>query len=373
MLHDSMKTAILSPDYLTQYRYPLLAAIYNNLQNLGYSIKVVAPMSTINNLSFYCPDSRILKSVINSTPVFFSKFYIISSRLLFSFFQYKPNFLLLWGEINRLDTWFFLLLKLLVNPRLHIVLWTHGIYGRENIIVLKLRLLLAKLSSHVFLYDYRALNFYLKHGFDASKFSVIGNLIPGIEKFKPLKRSQDMSSLNLLYVGRLSLKKKFHILFDTLKSSTLPFHIHLTVISPDYPSSFTYCLGDHTVSCHPALYDFSQLSVYFTKSHFCICPDNVGLFCLSSLKAGIPFISHLNYPFHGPEACSLNINNTIEVPYPVTKQSLLVALTRAFSSLHSTTFSDPDTISSSIPAHFTSLSFCQSVIADYFRHHCSDL
>lgn len=364
-----MKRALLAPDYLTNYRYPLVFSFFKRLSTLGYAVKIVVPKRTINNLEFFCPDSSILKSVINSNPIFaFNKFTVFTTSLLPTFLKEKPSFVLLWGEINRIDTWLILFYKFFFCSDLEVVLWTHGLYGRENKVILFFRLLLVRLSSHCFLYDSYPLFIYLKHGFTSDKFSILGNIIPDIDLYTPQPNRISDNSLNLLFIGRLSGKKKIDLLISALESPQLNFPIKLVIVSPDILHPFITSVHNHTISYHTPLYAWEDLQSFFAKCDFTICPDNVGLFCIASLKAGRPIITHLNHPFHGPEASCLNQSNSIEVAYPVSESAIVLGLISAFTSLSNCNFFNPEAVCSSIPNHFSSPHHATSVINRYFSN-----
>jgi glycosyltransferase involved in cell wall biosynthesis len=363
-----MRRALLAPDYLTNYRYPFVRSFFYILRSFDYSVCILAPKSTIKNLKFFCPDPSLSASITDTSPIFaFNKYTIFSTSLLPSFFSQKPTFVLLWGEINRIDNWIILFYKLLFCRKLHVAIWTHGLYGRESSFILFLRILMVKLSTHCFLYDTYPIPTYLKHGLPRHKFSVIGNSYPDIESYFPLPRASCNQSLNLLFVGRMSKRKRLDLLISALESFDLPFPVHLTIVSPDVQVQSSCSISRHLIKYHPALYSFEDLKSFYLESHFTICPDNLGLFCITSLKAGRPIITHLNFPYHGPEATCLNPQNCIELSYPVTSSAIIIALTKAFNSILLSNSFDPDIISSSLPIHFASSQYASSIITDYLQ------
>lgn len=362
-MSDSLPKILIAPDFLTTYRYTIASIFFYKYLNEGYSPFIVAPTRTVNNLPFYCPDVCLRRSVISSAPVYFFKFYILSSNLLSCFFKNKPVRCLLWGEINRVDVWLLLIYKHLIDPSIKIAIWGHGLYGREHPIVLRIRILMANLADHIYLYDSHARERFIAHGLDPSKLTVVGNLIAS-EPYPPVAQlNQSKTALNLLYVGRLSSRKKIDLLIDVLKSDTLTFPIILTIVSPQYTHETEEHFSNNTIIRKPALYNLSDLHEVYTRSHFCICPDNVGLFAISSLIAGRCLITHLNYPYHGPEASCLSINNTVEIPWPVTHNALAETLHAAYKTVVSSLLPDPSYIRNTIPQYFTSQDFIEHAIS----------
>ena len=125
----------------------------------------------------------------------------ILNTVLFSHFDY----LLLLGEMNVVSSWISIFIAKLRGKKIY--MWSHGIYGNENVFKKYLRLLFLKQSDFIFLYEERAKLLLKQNGFKENTLAVVYN-------------SLNFEVFQTLYQGLLSTSKNEFITF--FKNNNLP-------------------------------------------------------------------------------------------------------------------------------------------------------
>ena len=345
---------LINPDFISHYRSFLLDPLLNQIRHKKYSFRILSNKKPYLNL-------RMSKKYLNydefiaSDPIFFRRFIIWQPKLLRSFFLFRPKKYIVWGEITRINTWILFILKRFFFNKTKIYLWTHGIYGRESKFLKRLRILYCNLADLILVYSSYSKKLLINNGILESKIKVIGNQLPEAKKYNLIKNNLTKSKvLNLIFVGRISPKKKIDSVIELVKNWSMDeqFMINLTLIGPNtkIKNNIRYC--NSSIRYIPEIYDPKELNHYFSQSDYGICPDNVGLFILSCIFTGIPIITHHNLAFHGPEASALKNNvNMIKINFPVNMNDLKIKLKIAYELKKQSKFS-PLEIRKTLPKYF---------------------
>jgi len=356
---------LICPDYCSHYRYNQLftAEEYCNQKNI--SVTFLFNAQTVNNIPSVA--HRFLSYIECKPILLFGRYCIFQINLLTSIFRLRPKYCIVWGEITRIDTWIVLIAHALGLISTKPILWTHGLTGRENALLLKIRLLYLDLAHSLLLYSNTRREM-LRHRIASIKLRVIGNYVG--DPFSPLaplnreKRDSCNKKLNLIYVGRLSKQKQLNIIYSVLEFIQDTFlELSVTIVSPDIKSDKTSFYPSAVLHELVASYDQALLASYLNEADFGICPDNIGLFALTCLRAGVPVITHLSHQHHGPESSMLHAGlNCLPLPYPPSIDDVLHILPLALHAKNNSCFR-PQAIVDSIPPEYKPAYIKSSIIA----------
>ncbi|MCD7711114.1 MAG: glycosyltransferase [Porphyromonadaceae bacterium] len=232
-------------------------------------------------------------------------------RLLFKDFD---TYLLL-GEPYCLSSWIFCILAKIFTKK-RVFFWSHGWYGRENLLKKLLKKVYFRLGTGVFLYGNYARNLMIKEGFNPSKLFVIHNSLAYDEQLalrKILKKSDVFKKhfkndhRTLIFSGRLLQPKRLDMILDAmsaLRSKGENYNLVLIGDGSDrgrLEQKATDLGLRENVWFYGACYDESQLGKLIYNADLCVSPGNVGLTAIHALSFGCPCITHDDFPFQGPE------------------------------------------------------------------------
>ena len=323
---------LLNVDQLTNYRKKQIEIINTTAQKLKASFYLLANSKKKNKLPLI--NKFINNNLIKSEPINVGKYCIWQPKLISSIFLKKPKLAIIWGEVTRINSWVILILKKLRIISTDITLWTHGIYGRENYFLKKIRLLYLSLADYILVYTFRSKELLVLNGISKKKIIVIGNSIENINKYKireSIKTNKEC--LNIIFIGRNVVRRKLDILEEIIKKWDEDFYLNYIFIGPEiilkkertYKSSKSIYL--------PEIYDPNEIQEYLNWADFGICPDYIGLFCITCLNSGLPLICNSDVSNHGPEASALMPNiNSIEIERPISISTLKESLKKAYQS-----------------------------------------
>tara|TARA_B100000989_G_scaffold278203_1_gene239784 strand:- start:34278 stop:35426 length:1149 start_codon:yes stop_codon:yes gene_type:complete len=358
---------IINPDFISNYRSVLIDKLVKEIKKRKLTYKILSNSKSYFNLDI--KDKYLLeKEYIRSNPLFLFKNIIWQPKLLRSFLLLRPKIFIVWGEVTRINSWIILILRKLLFRESKIYLWTHGIYGREKYIIRKLRAIHFNMADLILVYSSYSERLLILNGINKSKIKIIGNQLPDAEQYRILEKVQNKAKeLNLIFVGRISKKKKIDLVIKLVQnwSSKHQFSVNLTIIGPNTKSFKKKKFYNSSIIYIPAIYEPENLNRYYSKNDYGICPDNVGLFCLSCILTGIPIITHNNLAYHGPESSSLKINeNIIEIEFPVNLKDLEDKIVKAYYYKTDQRFS-PFKIRKTLPYYFES-NYPEKVIKEIF-------
>ena len=237
----------------------------------------------------------------------------IINIVLFSHFDY----LLLLGEMNVVSSWISIFIAKLRGKKIY--MWSHGIYGNENVFKKYLRLLFLKQSDFIFLYEERAKLLLKQNGFKEKTLAVVYNSL-NFEVFQTLYHGLLSTSKNefitffknnnlptIIFVGRLTKIKKLNLLIDSLrKLNQVKTRYNLLVIGSGEDQMYleninNYLIDQGWIHFYGECYDNNKTSKLIYHSDLCVSPGNVGLTAIHSLSFGTPVASHNNFNNQMPE------------------------------------------------------------------------
>jgi len=222
------------------------------------------------------------------------------------------------GEFRILSTWLAVLVARLRNIRVYY--WSHGVYGNESWLTLKIRLLFYKLADGMFLYGNYSRRLLIDRGFSPDHLHVVFNSLDHrrqvelrqeisnerIESIRRLLFPATYSDPLLIFVGRITLTKKLDQLMVAFEQLNKQSSVNLLIVGdgPALPTLKQIAIDtkvDDRIqfvgSCHEEL----VLAEYLTAADICVSPGNVGLLAMHSLVYGTPVITHNDKKLQMPE------------------------------------------------------------------------
>ncbi|MEE4299200.1 MAG: glycosyltransferase [Pseudomonadales bacterium] len=218
-----------------------------------------------------------------------------------------------WGEAHRLSTWLGLLASRLTGTPL--LLWGHGLYGREGAFKRTLRLLFYRCADHLMLYGDHGRRELLARGLPDAHMTVVNNGLDAsaiatarerATRTTPLPEREDW---RLLYVGRLISDKRVELLIraaaELRARGRHGLRVRIVGDGPERPTLEAEVrrldLAD-VVEFAGAVYDEEPLAEEFRAASVSISPGNVGLLAVHALAYGCPVITHADPAWQMPEA-----------------------------------------------------------------------
>lgn len=255
--------------------------------------------------------------------IFFKNIMIWQKGLLKLLLKHKFENVILLGYPYCLNYWLGLIL--LKIKGINIIIWTHGIYGKESEVKKYFKYVFFQISDTVLTYSNWGRNQFLKMGMPTDKVKTVYNSIPYPSSY--MADSDKMTILNdysiinkelpiVIIIGRLTKEKKLDLLLlskKTLKErENLNFNL---LLIGDGKMAETLKKRSHQLSLNDvyflgSLYDEEKIKNLFSIAHVCVSPGNVGLTAMHSLFYGTPVITHNNFANQGPEFESINDNIT---------------------------------------------------------------
>lgn len=223
---------------------------------------------------------------------------------------------LILGDFFCLSTWLFVIKAKLFYPNKKIYFWSHGWYGKENVLKRCLKKIYFHLVDGIFLYGSYAKNLMLEEGFDSTKLFVIHNSLM-YEQQKALRNSLNPSGIyrihfkndsnNLIFIGRLTAVKQLNLLIEALailKKSN--YSVNLTIIGDGVQKYSLEKLVNEKHLCdrvwfYGACYDERINAELIYNADLCIAPGNVGLTAIHSMTFGTPVATHNCFKYQMPE------------------------------------------------------------------------
>jgi glycosyltransferase involved in cell wall biosynthesis len=267
---------------------------------VGYEIKTMDP----NELKSF-------KSYLKFRKVF-NDFYYQKGAIKLALKEYDTY--IITGEPHCLSTWVILIICKLLGK--HVYLWTHGWYGNESPVKIKIKKLFFLLSHGVLLYGDYARNIMLKLGFNSKKLKCIYNSLD-YDKQVQIRKTlitkhvfQNHFGNNypvIIYIGRLQKVKRLDLIFNALnKLKEQGFEINLVIVGQEiedtgYSEIVQQLEIERNVWFFGPCYDEEIIGQLFFESAVCVSPGNVGLTAIHALTYGTPVITHNVFSLQMPE------------------------------------------------------------------------
>lgn len=227
----------------------------------------------------------------------------------------NAKFLML-GEPMCISSWWIMIQRRLFFRKKRVYLWTHGWYGRENLLKKWLKRIYFGLADHVFTYGDYAKKVAISQGFKSEKITPIHNSLDYDAQIK-LRNKLSASTIynqyfgntspTLIFIGRLTKSKKLNMILSALKilkDKGAQYNLVLIGGGEDFDNLKTMVnkLGlSRNVWFYGPSYDESINAELIYNADLCVSPGNVGLTAIHSMTFGTPVITHSHFPNQGPE------------------------------------------------------------------------
>lgn len=219
------------------------------------------------------------------------------------------------GDSRSISTWLFLLFSKFC-PGKKVYLWSHGIYGKESMIEIRLKKVVLNLADGIFLYNNYARELMIRKGFRCDKLFVIYNSLNYTRQLEIRHRIIPSNIFiehfgnknhNIIFIGRLTKAKKLEMLLEAvsiLKERNFAFNV--TLIGDGSERTFLELraseLGIKTsVWFYGACYDEMTNAELIYNADLCVAPGNVGLTAMHTMVFGTPVITHNDFKWQMPE------------------------------------------------------------------------
>ena len=277
-----------------------------------------------NPLGIYSPDiydffnkSELSKLHVIKNYWFKKKILVWQSNVIKTVFFSKFDYVMFLGEMNIISSWISIFIAKLRGKKVY--MWSHGIYGNENIFKKFFRLLFLKQADFIFLYENRSKLLLKQNGFSEDSLEVVYNSLDYdlhnkiYLQLKNTKRSDiityfsDNSLPVIIFIGRLTANKKINLLIDALKNiNNQKTSYNLLIVGEgeklDFlKNAYQNSINDGWLYFYGSSYESSITSQLIYHSDLCVSPGNIGLTAIHSLSFGTPVASHNNFINQMPE------------------------------------------------------------------------
>jgi len=245
------------------------------------------------------------------------KILIWQSKIIKTAFFSQFDYLLLLGEMNIISSWISIFIAKLRGKKVY--MWSHGVYGNENVFKKFFRLLFLRQADLIFLYENRSKLLLKQNGFSEDSLEVVYNSLDYdlhnkiYLQLKNTKRSDiitfflDNSLPVIIFIGRLTTNKKINLLIDALKNiNNQKTSYNLLIVGEgeklDFlKNAYQNSINDGWLYFYGSSYESSITSQLIYHSDLCVSPGNIGLTAIHSLSFGTPVASHNNFINQMPE------------------------------------------------------------------------
>lgn len=228
----------------------------------------------------------------------------------------KYDIYIILGDTFCLSTWLFVILQRFFWRKKKVYFWTHGWYGKENVLARILKRIYFKMPDGIFLYGNHAKQLMIGEGFDANKLFVIHNSLDYQTQVVLRNRMQQTGIFSahfandnpvLLFIGRLTAVKRLDLLIEAisiLKRRGSMYNLVLVgdgVKGEELKNLVIEKEVDNQVWFYGACYDEGKNAELIYNADVCVAPGNVGLTAMHVMVFGTPVITHNNFALQMPE------------------------------------------------------------------------
>lgn len=229
---------------------------------------------------------------------------VFQRGLLYAAMKSQYEVLVLWGEAHRLSSW----LAAFVAKVRHkpLIIWGHGIYGRESWAIKKVRAMFYNQASLNFTYGFHGLNEMQRAGVRQPIQVIYNALVSERDRKRLIDASPDdlevrqvgtcERPLKLIFIGRLIASKKLEQLAIIDPGTICQGNVTATIVGEGPEHLRLEQLFNERWSgkiyFKPAIKDFLEAAQIIQSHDIFISPGNIGLAAMHSLLAGTPVITH---------------------------------------------------------------------------------
>ena len=314
-----MKKILYFTNIFPYYRFSIWKKLINSKE---FNLEIF--FSPINPLGIPSPDinnsfneNELSKLHILKNHWFNKKTLIWQSSVLKEILFTKFDCVLFLGEMYIISSWFAIVIAKLRGKKIY--MWSHGIYGNENIFKKFFRLLFLKQADFIFLYENRSKLLLKQNGFSEDSLEVVYNSLDydlHNKTYLQLKNTKridlityfaDNSLPVIIFIGRLTANKKINLLIDALKNiNNQKTSYNLLIVGEgeklDFlKNAYQNLIYDGWLYFYGSSYESSITSQLIYHSDLCVSPGNIGLTAIHSLSFGTPVASHNNFINQMPE------------------------------------------------------------------------
>jgi glycosyltransferase involved in cell wall biosynthesis len=223
-----------------------------------------------------------------------------------------------------ISSWILLLRNFILNKRTYI--WNHGMYGGENYVQRKIKILQSHLATGYFLYGHRAKDIMSKYGIPKKKLHVIYNSLEhskAIKLRKTLRNSMIYSNYfgnqnpNIIFIGRITKVKKLGLVIEAMKllEETHDFHFNFIIVGAGEEQSVLEKMSNDMglvkrIWFYGPCYDEEIISELIFNADITVSPGNIGLTAIHSFSYGTPCITHDSFKNQMPEFEAIQTEKT---------------------------------------------------------------
>ena len=296
-----MKKGLYFTNTFPHYRLAIWKKLINSKDfNLDFFFSMKNP------LGIYSPDiyaffnkSELSKLHVIKNYWFKKKILVWQSNVIKTVFFSKFDYVMFLGEMNIISSWISIFIAKLRGKKVY--MWSHGIYGNENIFKKFFRLFFLKQADIIFLYENRSKLLLKQNGFSEDSLEVVYNSLDYdlhnkiYLQLKNTKRSDiityfaDNSLPVIIFIGRLTANKKINLLIDVLKNiNNQKTSYNLLIVGEgeklDFlKNAYQNSINDGWLYFYGSSYESSITSQLIYHSDLCVSPGNIGLTAIHSL------------------------------------------------------------------------------------------
>ena len=290
---------------------------------IGYEgIKTILPNDFIEKNRADEPDWRFVKNIYLG-PILVYQLGVLKQVLRNEFDVYVFS-----GEMYTISTWIAAIIcRIRHKP---VFFWGHGYYGNEGFLKKYFRLLFYKIAGYHFLYGNRARNLLIDLGFKPDRLFTVYNSLDYdlhsqlyynrnsriLDELKTELLHSNNQYPTLVFIGRLTKKKKLSLLIDALyllreKGN----QINCILIGDgEEKASLVETVRQYgmegNVYFYGSCYDDVQTANLIMLADCCVSPGNVGLTAIHCMSLGTPIITHDQFGHQMPEVEAVVKNKT---------------------------------------------------------------
>lgn len=225
--------------------------------------------------------------------------------------KYDTFFML--GELFCLSTWVLALLAKCSRKK-KVYFWSHGWYGREDLVKRIIKKVFFHLADGTFLYGNYARGLMLKEGFSEERLFVIHNSL-NYDAQLPLRRLLQFSDIyrqhfqnahpTLIFIGRLTQVKRLDLVIDAvaaLKEKGQDYNVVFVGDGEKKEALMRQAAGQGIAAWfYGACYDEAENAELIYNADLCVAPGNVGLTAIHTMMFGTPVLTHNAFAHQMPE------------------------------------------------------------------------
>lgn len=222
------------------------------------------------------------------------------------------------GDMHYISTWLSAIVARVRGKR--VLMWSHGFYGRESKLSIKIRKLFFGLADGVLLYGCHARHLMIDVGIQSEKLYVVYNSLDYASqlKYRENTSKEDISAMKnklfkdptlpvIIFSGRIIKSKGLELLLKSIfivrTSGTL---VNLLIVGdgPDRENlegQLSHYGLEGNVAFYGECYSEKELAILFGISSLCVSPEGVGLTAMHAMAYGVPVITHDKPNLQKPE------------------------------------------------------------------------